>query len=434
MEKEEPSHSELLRSRWNEFRSRCYTSFPHLFPDKTFDTTLRTRFKEREEERKRKFKNHEMSKDEVLHYLRGEREMEHRGLLEFCFDYCTFCWSSKTRGPCLDKKERFRRARALPQYTSPDYLHDLSMLSNKSVPLYVLTSSRPREYNSINRVHDSLRKSLCCYLFDKWFRPYYSDIEFNQFITKIIVPTDLECCDTAPSSSLIDDIVKINKDIVSYLQTAKKSIVKGVEEHLAGGKDHQLPPTLAKPSWKDQDDPETPGRITHHYSVPAVFKSLGIILCTEAWGGTGPSEIGNTPVCMFLTGEDIKDCGLSASITFDTIEDKIQAVLQRGPKKAVQTTLDTAADFVMDLERREASARSPPDPLSRTYYPKPTFPEAYNHFFEGVTEWGPSSEWIDGSDYQEWTGSGANVDLHYYTMEENESDVRHAKKKDQPIA
>lgn len=133
---------------------------------------------------------------------------------------------------------------------------------------------------------------------------------------------------------------------------------------------------------------------------------------------------------MFLTGEDIKDCGLSASIIFDTIEDKIQAVLQRGPKKAVQTTLNTAVDFVMELERREASARSPPDPLSRTYYPKPKFPGAYNHFFEGMTEWGPSSEWIDGNDYQEWTGPGADADLYYYTMEENERVIsrRHKKK------
>jgi hypothetical protein len=53
---------------------------------------------------------------------------------------------------------------------------------------------------------------------------------------------DLECCNTRPSALLIDDIVKINKDIVSYLQTAKKDIVKGLEEHLTGGKDHCLAP------------------------------------------------------------------------------------------------------------------------------------------------------------------------------------------------
>jgi hypothetical protein len=140
---------------------------------------------------------------------------------------------------------------------------------------------------------------------------------------------------------------------------------------------------LAKYSWEGRNLPETPGRIAHHYSVPALFKSLGIILCTEAWGETDPSEIGNTPVCMFLTGMDSKDCGLSAPITFDSIEDKIQAVLQHGPNKAVQITLDTAVDFIMELERREASSRSPSDPLSRSYYPKPKFPEAYNHFLRG---------------------------------------------------
>jgi hypothetical protein len=215
-------------------------------------------------------------------------------------------------------------------------------------------------------------------------------------------------------------IVEINGEFVRYLEVAKEEIIKDVERHFTERKDQRLEPGFANHSWEGRDLAASPGRVMNHYSVPALFKSLGIILCTEAWDKTDPAEIGNTSVCIFLTGMD--NSGLSAPITFDSIEDKIQAILQRGPKKAVQTTLDTAVDFIMQLELREAeaAAEGPSDSAAKTDYPKPEFPEAYNHFFEGVTAWGPSSEWIDGNAYQDWTGSGADVDLHYYAMEEDE--------------
>lgn len=115
----------------------------------------------------------------------------------------------------------------------------------------------------------------------------------------------------------------------------------------------------------------------------------------------------------------MENSGLSAPITFDSIEEKAQVVLQHGPRKAVQTTLDTAIDFVMELEAREASAAHS-DLAAGADYPEPEFPEAYKSLFKEVTAWGPSSTWIDCNDYQKWTGSGADADLHYYTMEEDE--------------
>ena len=82
--------------------------------------------------------------------------------------------------------------------------------------------------------------------------------------------------------------------------------------------------------------------------------------------------------------------GLSVPITFESIEGKVQTVLQRGPKKEVQTTLDTAINFIMELERREASVarRSPQasDPAAGADYPKPQFLEAYKSLFGELTE------------------------------------------------
>lgn len=401
MEREERSHSELVKLRWDDFRSRCYTSYPELHPGETFDSELRTTFKAEEEERERRFKDGEMSKKEVLHYLRGKRERWHHEKIQHDFDCYSFCWNSKpTQRICRDGKERFWREKMLECLQCPNSCQfQFLRLFNKSVPLYVLTSSRLGELeHSKSKVHVCLQKSLFCYLYNKWFYPYKSDIDFCQFIAKIIVPMDLECRDTKPTTALIDDIAEIHKGILGYVKKAKENAPKEL---------------------KDPRHTASLSRLLRHCCVPALFKSLGIILCTEAWGRTGPFEIGNTSVCMFLTG--IEDSGLSAPITFDSIEDKIQAVLQRGSRMAVQTTLDTAVDFVMDLERREASAARRPPYSVRTGAPlAPNVPEAYRHFFKGVIEWGPSSKWIDANAYEKWTGPGAVADLDSFNMEERE--------------
>lgn len=151
---------------------------------------------------------------------------------------------------------------------------------------------------------------------------------------------------------------------------------------------------VSKSWWQVEKMYTSPRQLQHHSSVSLIFRSLGIILYTVAWEELDYpcfSETGKTPVFLFLTGVAWQDAGLSAPITFDSIEDKIQAVLQLGPNKTVQTTIETAVDFVMDLERREAS-RSANVPVStatsleQADYPKPEIPEIYKHHFDESRE------------------------------------------------
>lgn len=211
-------HSQLLRSRWEDFRSRC-SGQPKLHPPSSVDPERYTIFRAAEKERERKVEDYKMSKEEVLHHLRTQREGEHRARIHAGFEYYAFCWNSKpAHSPCRDAKALFERASVLNM--SQTYFHDFFELSNKSVPLYVLTS--PRKHN--NLAHECLQKSLGCYLYDKWFRPYKTDIDFNQFIAKIIVPMDLECQDTRPSAALVNDIAEINRVISSYIKLAKRHL------------------------------------------------------------------------------------------------------------------------------------------------------------------------------------------------------------------
>jgi hypothetical protein len=92
MENQEPSsHSELLQSRWNDILSRCYTSPPRLQPDEgKRGSELIKEIKAEANESTRRFENHEMSREEVLHHLCGLREKEHRENIALSFDKICF--------------------------------------------------------------------------------------------------------------------------------------------------------------------------------------------------------------------------------------------------------------------------------------------------------------------------------------------------------
>lgn len=420
MAAEQPSHSQLLKQRWQDFRSQCFTHHPVFHPEPTYNPELKRAFEAAEKERLRKFKTLKMSKTELLHHLRTEREREHRVRIQHGFDHYPFCWSSKdTQAPCPDLRARLRRAGQLP---NPNEMDDLFELFNKTVPLYIVTS--PHQHD--NRAHPCLQKALGCYLYDKWFRPYESDIDFNQFIAKIIVPIDLECRGPRPSAALVHEIANMHQHIVDYGKAGQGRIVHYMEKtHHAAARKRKHSPSGWWDTWRSREYDTSPSRIKNHYSMSALFESLGIILCTEAWNETGPSEIGQTPVCIFLTGN--KTSPLSAPITFDSIEDKIQGVLQLGPRKTIQTTLDDAVDFILNLERREtlaaaAAAGNASNSAANTDYPTPNFPAAYKWFFrdgtEAICKWGPSSGWVDADTYTEWTGAGAGADLDFYALEE----------------
>lgn len=385
----------------------------------------RHQFWKAELERTRKFDDGEMSREEVLHYLRGRREQDHRELVQIGFEHNPCCWNSKPQHrPEYDTHVRLLRAggRILTAGAAAHFLE----FCNKTVPIYILTSPRKDD----NTTLPVLRSSLVNYLYNKWFRPYKTDIEFFQFFAKPIVPMHLECPDTKPSAALIDALVKESRAIAHWVNTALVWFVSTAKEGTVQGEGKDL--TLPLMSWHGWDR-STPLQC---HTLSPIFQSIGLVLCTEGWDGEHSTEMGKMSVCMFLTGRDPKEAGLSAPITFDAIEDdKIQAVLQRGPRRTVQTTLETAVDFIMELERREAAAAAAglimPSILDvAERYPPPKIPEAYSHLFQEGTVSGRSSEWIDTNVYKEWTGKGASQHLTWeLSQETSEWKTYHAFKK-----
>jgi hypothetical protein len=115
-------------------------------------------------------------------------------------------------------------------------------------------------------------------------------------------------------------------------------------------------------------DPKSSGRhdivdnYQHHVLQP-LFRALLIVVDEKDYAQQDSASVGNMSVLMVRTG--IED-GLSAPVTFESIRHKSEAC-DEGTPTIIKTRLETAVDFVISLEAREAAAFGlQPDPVSST--------------------------------------------------------------------
>lgn len=134
-----------------------------------------------------------------------------------------------------------------------------------------------------------------------------------------------------------------------------------------------------------------------------LFQALLIIDCSENYRNEDSKTVGRLPVFLVRTG--IED-GLSAPITFESIADKIDGHTGEA-RSATKTTLETAVDFVISLEAREAAAFGlHPDPIAAWEPSSGYVPRAWKEIVGDELLIGPSSRFVDTEKYPEWAGDG----------------------------
>lgn len=107
-------------------------------------------------------------------------------------------------------------------------------------------------------------------------------------------------------------------------------------------------------------------RDQHNFILQPLFRAVAVAIRVKNYT-IEVSDIGRMPVLIVRTG--IED-GLSAPITFESIAPYLGMVVSSGAKgviSAVETDLETAVGFLMDLEQREIAAFGlQPDPVEST--------------------------------------------------------------------
>ncbi|KAF4509614.1 hypothetical protein G6O67_003766 [Ophiocordyceps sinensis] len=268
--------------------------------------------------------------------------------------------------------------RPRPMIAESDFLDTC----NKSVPIFILHGDPYQRMALFTTI-------LHIYIYRRWFRPYRSDIEGDRFICKFIIPRDLP--DNSPTSqSNIDALLYLHGDLCTQVESCHSIY------------DQQLARTDDDISFQERLRLLT---IRNHkfYVLQPLFRALLVVFSPADWSNEDSSAIGKVPVTIVRTG--IED-GLSEPLTFEPIADKITSYLSHG---AVRCSLETAIDFVMLLEAREAAAFGlNPDPAAvwkmmfdgRIYKTlRPTEPTI-----------GPSSRFVDTSQITKWSGPGENWD------------------------
>ncbi|CVK87799.1 uncharacterized protein FMAN_05351 [Fusarium mangiferae] len=247
--------------------------------------------------------------------------------------------------------------------------HQALRFRNKTVLIYVLKGG------GIGGLWELV---LHNYLYRRWFQPYLSDIDHGECIAMVMKPID------QPRTSNDHDAVSHVLDVHSMINRRLDSI------------EHETPP---------------------FYTTRPLFRAFFIAIPGRNWGGCAALEnIASLKVLIVLTGETK---GLSAPISFASIADKSKARTLNG-LEAVETNLETAVDFLMELEHREEDVFGlQPDPVAASRGMCPFTQEPLHEWvqdrarrlgWKGGEIVGPSSRWVDMNMYIAWTGFGAQVD------------------------
>ncbi|KAI0157156.1 hypothetical protein GGR52DRAFT_565506 [Hypoxylon sp. FL1284] len=262
----------------------------------------------------------------------------------------------------------------LPEMEDSDFIDTCS----KSVPVYMVPHPQGL----------AIRQTLHNYIYRRWFRPYRTDFECQRFICKFIKPRGLTP-ESTPSQATVDSLMSMNRAICTEVEARRRVY----EQRFALGQLGLMRGTAVQ-------DPR------RHILQP-LFHALLIIICAENYHNEDSRAVGRIPVFLVRTG--IED-GLSAPVTFDSIADKIDGHTGEAGS-ATKTTLETAIDFVMGLEAREAAAFGlQPDPVAAWKNELTYVRGDWKEILGDELLMGPSSKFVDTAKYPEWRGEGEDYE------------------------
>ncbi|KAK2612589.1 hypothetical protein QQS21_001360 [Conoideocrella luteorostrata] len=301
-------------------------------------------------------KYNELTADQLLWYERTDEEGSHRHCIHL-------------HAVMLTYEPSMKNATNLPAMSISQFVDTC----NKSIPIYIIPCPKVQ----------ILKIVLHNYIYRRWFRPYKSEIDCARFICKFITPQDLPK-EVSPSQSTINGLVSLNMAICNGVD-AQRNNYRAQRENSKALDDRRINPDV---------------RI-----LQPLFRALLLIISGEKYCDEDSKTVGGLQVCLVQTG--LKD-GLSDPITFDSIpDDKILRRLESVGAGGIETTLETAIDFVIDLEAREVAAFGlQPDPVA-IWEPLELSPETWREKEPPV---GPSSRFVDTSKYTKWTGGGEHYE------------------------
>lgn len=308
------------------------------------------------------------NRDEMLHYLRGLKEEQHR---------------LSATDAILCRQLRFRhvdKGYKPTVWKGIDYcgvLERTRMCYNKSVMIYILDPK-----NEAGHLGDGILRCLDIWLYRQSFQPYQSQTDFGCHIAR----TSNIWWEEGRSKPTIDEIFRVHKGLCLDLNNGETM--------------KQLPPELLEPLRRfDLGKGHGPlltreqilTAFNRSYILQPTFQTLFIVFdgpCGKPEGPFRPGDIGDLPVYLVNTAchhPEHKDSYCQIKTTFNVA---IQFIKERSAKEN-RFPSASLLDGSVDIE--EEARKIGWDEAKHGKLPL--------HL--------PSSTWVNRNKYTEWTGQGA---------------------------
>ena len=254
--------------------------------------------------------------EEILRKLRNGEVYHHRRCREYFFDHGILTLPLSLPIPHVD-------------------LEQIQDSCNKSIAIYSITPHLEAHTEAYSR--DSASRSKMIFsLYERWFRDHQSDVDFGNFVTKLI-RVEIPSIDTKPT---VGDITMIHKAWCEHVE---------INLPLCSRKTDSTGTEIDDPSFEFHGCIGIDRKQNKYYKLKSLFRALIMIVDHHASSDT------EQVVHLFGTG---LSSGLSAPITFESISPKLESEKSLGDHNngLVTTTLSAAMDFVTALELREEKA------------------------------------------------------------------------------
>ncbi|KAM7202205.1 hypothetical protein V8F33_002922 [Rhypophila sp. PSN 637] len=267
--------------------------------------------------------------------------------------------------------DNFRHILHVQLSDDPEEINDKQFKAtcNKSVGIYILTS---------NTVDHGFKPALWGYIYRRWYRPYENDLDSGRYLAKLLrlvgtrdkfdwlpreYPEDCGPKDHCHGDTCKDKLVvhivperpESPRSFINTLVTRHNTLCERIEElrkqyiqHIA---ELETLPYSVKGYVMDHE--------RYQYVLQPLFRALIIGAFPDYYLNQTSRTIGNMSVFLIRTGVEE---GLSAPITFDSLEGKVDPLSPSYSSKdgdVVKVSLETAIDFVQALEIREMAVYGP---------------------------------------------------------------------------
>ncbi|KUI56308.1 hypothetical protein VP1G_03749 [Cytospora mali] len=292
-------------------------------------------------------------------------------------------------------------------------LEEASDHCNRVAPFYILRNEAIAFGIECPGLVGLLINDLLYYVFRKWSRPYRSEIEYGRFLAKVIVPLPSRLPEETQPKDMVALVKGLNASVCAGVENTQNA-ARALNIYARKTKLYGLAGRLA--GWIEYERSRAQIiRDKNNFILQPLFRAVAIAIRVVHYD---PKVIiGRMPVLIVRTG--IED-GLGAPINFDSIAPHLRMVVlsrAKGVISAVETDLETAVGFLMDLEQREIAAFGlRPDPLETTRDLQSGCLESRESLLRTAKElgWnkemgpleGPSSNWVDMERYPTWSGRG----------------------------